>query len=161
MGYHPAKQVLENISKTVKKVLPVQNTVSRSRNGSVTYTPPLQHLHIYYDHPRLGGGGTSKGLVDWIHANLIPFAYDHPHVEIAIQNRKQLPPEILGVYNTGHEKRIIVKGLDRRDVHKKIMYLAETSGGPDRSYPLPVLRAKGEGVDPVWNPFNAEKTFHP
>ena len=109
----------------------------------------------------MGGGGTSKGLVEWIHSHLIPFAKRHPYVEIALQERKNHHPELVGCYHTGHQKKIVVRKLDKKDIHKKIMYLAETSGGEDRAYPVPVLRGRGDGVDPVWNPFTAEKTFHP
>ncbi|TPX31588.1 hypothetical protein SmJEL517_g05097 [Synchytrium microbalum] len=161
MGYHPAVRVLEQLQKSVKKVLPIKDTISRSRNGAVVFIPPLQRLHIYYDHPRMGAGGTSKGMVEWLHTKLIPFAKSHPHIEIAIQPRGQQPPEVVGSYGTGHQKKMWVAKLDRDEIHRKILYLANTAGGVDRTYTTPVLRARGEGVDPVWNPFQAEKTFHP
>ncbi|KAI8850816.1 hypothetical protein BC829DRAFT_388371 [Chytridium lagenaria] len=118
-----------------RKILPDKNLTPRFQNGIGCFIPQIRKIVVHYDHPRLGAGGDSAGMVDFIHSHLFACAEKRPYVEICVQPRKKSPPEFIAYYMDGSMRRHVCYRLAARDILHQFNYLCDT---------LPLGEAKAE-----------------
>ncbi|KAI8920761.1 hypothetical protein DFJ77DRAFT_447253 [Powellomyces hirtus] len=158
---------LQNAPGLAKRILPVKDLTSRGHNGAgLTFVPQITKLVLRYDHPRLGAGGSSTGMVAFLTSQLPAVARARPYVEICVQPRNAVPPHILATYASGKKTLVPCAGLSAKEVAAKVAFLCDSMDGEERNVKSgrPVLTAGhqlAERVDPVWDPFTAEHTFRP
>ncbi|KAJ3211542.1 hypothetical protein HDU67_004445 [Dinochytrium kinnereticum] len=126
-----------------RKILPDKNLTPRFQNGIGCFIPQIRKVVVHYDHPRLGAGGDSTGMVEFIHKHLITCAESRPYVEVCVQPRKKSPPELIAYYMDGSMRRHVCYRLDSRDILRQFNYLCDT---------LPLGEKKAE--EPQNNPEN-------
>ncbi|KAI9204986.1 uncharacterized protein BJ171DRAFT_502600 [Polychytrium aggregatum] len=163
MRFAPLKYIERLAEAGLKKnLIPEKDLGSRTRNGSGAFVPQLLKLHIYYDHPRMGYGGDSKGTVEFIKTRLTSLAQKYKYVEFAVQPRVSNPPEVVAVYANGIEKRFPLKRFPASAVYEKISTLLGTSSrGPTKSRSGRPVISNEDPVVHSWNPFDSEHRFKP
>lgn len=149
-----AKLLLEQIQAVpgLGKITRNPILTSHGVNGYKSYVPQINRITILYDHPRLNGGGSSKGLVDFIKTRLPSIASAYPYVEFAVQNAPKRWPELRAVYANGHESSVYVRRFNVHEVEKSLLELVHRGGGVERKRYKPVV-SDNPCVAGIWDPF--------
>ncbi|KAI9339926.1 cytochrome P450 [Obelidium mucronatum] len=104
--------------------LDLPNKTSYFQNGSKgVFIPPIRKLQLFYNH----NSGDSRGMVNFMHTHLIPFATALPHVEIQVSPRKGAPAEIQAFYVGGQVRRHVCYRLDADTIQRHAQYLCDTN----------------------------------
>eukprot|EP00842_Homolaphlyctis_polyrhiza_P000381 jgi/Hompol1/1343/HPOL_005570-RA len=147
------------------KLLPQKDLSSVAVNGSGSYIPPICRLTLTYDPPRIGAGGDSKGMVDYLQQSLPQFAASRPYAEFAVVNQRG-PPTLIATYNNGSQRQFNCQRLSAAKVDKAVKALCDSVGASHaaRKFPKPVLKGSGSARDhvlPAWDPFHTKQIFRP
>ncbi|KAI8927865.1 hypothetical protein BC831DRAFT_450749 [Entophlyctis helioformis] len=165
----PAKKLIQQLRsefpKLQSKLLPPQDLSSVAVNGVGSFVPPICRLQLFYDTPRLSGGGDSRGLVDFVKTRLSHHATHRPYVEFAVVHRRG-PPELLATYNNGSVRSVLVPRLDRKSIERRVHELCDSTGQANeaRRFPTPVKKGSGSARDavvPAWDPFHSADVYRP
>ncbi|KAJ3412176.1 39S ribosomal protein L51, mitochondrial [Chytridiales sp. JEL 0842] len=106
-----------------KRLFPAKDLTSHKK----AFVPEIRKLVLHYDYPRLGAGGDSKGMVEFIQNRLPAIAQSRPYAEFAVQRRPNSPPELIAHYMNGSIKRHICYKLSMQEVERHAQYLCNTS----------------------------------
>ncbi|KAL2918614.1 39S ribosomal protein L43, mitochondrial [Polyrhizophydium stewartii] len=165
----PVKRFIRQLKalepKLQKKLLPEKDLDSRPVNGVGAFVPPICRLTLFYDSPRHGAGGDSRGMVDFLTSQLLDNAAKRPYVEFSVTHRSG-PPELLATYSNGTQRSILVKRKTPSEIQKSLDLLCN-SWGPAyaaRKFPSPVRTGPGSTLHEAqnqWDPFHAKHVFRP
>jgi hypothetical protein len=146
---------------------PKQPLESAPIHGKKVFLPPIVGLKIRYDVPRMGAGGDSKGMVEFLTKNLKWIAQDRPYVSFEVI-RERGAPQLIAEYSTGAREILEVKRQSAQEIKKKVLELLDARGGryvsgtrvvqPVR--PLPGI-VPSQGSLPPWDPLRAPTLFKP
>ncbi|KAJ3322966.1 39S ribosomal protein L51, mitochondrial [Blyttiomyces sp. JEL0837] len=120
-----------------KRILPTKNLDSVWHNGTGAFVPTIRKVTIHYDHPRMGAGGDSRGMVDFIHDILPGIAKERPYVEFSVQPRPQSPPELIAYYMNGTVQRHVCRHLMPSEIKRHANYLCDTVSHGPKEIPAP------------------------
>ncbi|KAI8587573.1 hypothetical protein BDZ88DRAFT_424983 [Geranomyces variabilis] len=148
------------------RILPTKDLTSRGHNGAATFVPAITKLNLRYSHPRIGAGGSSAGLVQFLTTRLPAIAASRPYVEICVQPRNGVPPTLTATYAGGKKVAIDVGKMTSGEVEKQVNFLCDSMDGEEkhiqRGKPVKVGGHKGAArALPAWDPFTAPTTFKP
>ena len=139
----PLKSAPSTVRKIVKDLNLLKNTnwdmnpqrfVAKEKNGMGHYILPCQKLVINYDHPSIGKGGSSTGVVAFLKNSLIKFAQENPSIEIIVQPTPYQHPIVKAHYGNGRSKQANLANLGANDVQKAIQGLRNASGEKERQW---------------------------
>ncbi|KAI8619998.1 hypothetical protein BC830DRAFT_1051250, partial [Chytriomyces sp. MP71] len=91
------------------------------------FVPPIRKLTLFYNHPGIGHGGDSRGMVDFVHTKLVSLAERRPYVEFEVVPRPSAPAEIQAFYTNGAVKRHICYRLTADEVLRHAEYMCDTN----------------------------------
>ncbi|KAJ1327104.1 hypothetical protein BSLG_005254 [Batrachochytrium salamandrivorans] len=134
-------------------------------NGVGSFVPAICRLAIYYESPRIGAGGNSRVMVEFLKNRLISVAKARPYVEIKVIHHRG-PPELRATYTNYTTRRISCDGLDLAHVQLKVNELCDGTGanGTGRKFAQPVKKGAGsqrDNIVPAWNPFHSKDIYRP
>ncbi|KAJ3006027.1 hypothetical protein HKX48_000338 [Thoreauomyces humboldtii] len=153
-----------------KRILPPKDLSTHGHNGSaLTFVPQLTKLTLRYDHPRMGAGGSSAGLVAFLTTRLPLVASQRPYVEFCVRPANAVPPTLTARYACGRRVDVDVSRMKVDQVAREVAFLCDTRDGQEtrvvRGSPVRADGTAGAGrgtrVGGVWDPFTADSTFTP
>ncbi|KAI8820783.1 uncharacterized protein EV422DRAFT_530146 [Fimicolochytrium jonesii] len=150
-----------------KRILPPNDKSSHGHNGAGgVFVPQINKLTVHYCHPRVGAGGNSAGMVDFIKNRIVHIAKARPYVEICVRPDLYRKPALVAQYASGKKVVVDCSHDTPREIEQKLGFLCDSRDGQEKKLTsgqpvIPAGRTGGEGVEPVWDPFTAKKTFKP
>ncbi|KAJ8324183.1 39S ribosomal protein L43, mitochondrial [Batrachochytrium dendrobatidis] len=164
----PVKRLMQELSvfpKLKKKLLLQKNMDSVNVNGVGSFVPSICRLKIFYESPRIGAGGTSRSMVDFLKHNITSLAQSRPYIEFNVVHRRGAP-ELEATYNNGSTRNIICSKLNVKQIKEKTAELCDGSGSSatGRKFAQPVKKGAGSQrdlVNPTWNPFHSKDVYRP
>ncbi|KAJ1523810.1 39S ribosomal protein L51, mitochondrial [Nowakowskiella sp. JEL0078] len=157
----PRKLIKQLEAAGAKSIISKPDLRSKAVNGVGAFVFPLQKLTFQYDQPRIGAGGTSKGITQFLLTSLSDFASKHPTVEICVERITRNDPKLIAKYVFNVGKEINCKGMPLEEVKRRVKYLAETSGFPDTKFSKPIIDSNSNKVMRPWDPFHSNTMFKP
>ena len=96
--------------------------------------------------------GSSRGVREWIRANLVDLAKNNPDLSIKTELKRAVHPFLRGVYNNGNTKTICVKNIPPEEVQAFALDLRNQVGRKSSStgYKKPVFGQK-PSIQGEWN----------
>ena len=119
------------------------------------FLPSIQKITFYYNIPRIGAGGNSMGMIEYLENNLLQLTKSRPYIHFQVKRRNG-PPEIIAEYYNGSPKSLIMSRKKEPEISKMVNYLCDSNTLFDSKKP-PVISTKAAvPVDSPWNPFQSK-----
>ncbi|CAG8442473.1 13678_t:CDS:2 [Ambispora gerdemannii] len=128
-------------------------TVTYAKNGVGSYVLQCRKMVFHY----CERGGSSRGMIEYLKKDLIPFAKANPEVEIMVKPRPSRHPCIRGWYLNGRDKVICVRKMKASEIGKVAEYIRDHSGQKATTrFKKPVISTT-ESVRGIWSAFHTQK----
>ena len=101
-------------------------------------------------------GGSSRGMIEFLKKELVPFARDHPDTEFTVEMKKARHPTVFAEYRSGpcvgggFDKAIGVKNMSCQEILAVAKKLRDSSGRKIKQIDKPILQCSGLSVQGRW-----------
>lgn len=110
-----------------KKVIKFRVNLSKPRKRKKMSTKGVRQLKEllirYSDYD-----GSSKGILNWMHQNLVGFATANPQLSVVTSIKRNKHPIIRGTYLNGNVKTICIKNQSVEEINEQILHLRNQVG---------------------------------